>query len=87
MVLHPDFADRVEQMSGTGSITLRVSVGGDIPGFTTDETLVEGQPTTEPPDRVLGLPIVVLVGHDGAAQGRHPAALARTSTPRWPPTP
>ena len=57
LVLHHDFADRVDADVGHGSIGLRVSVGGDIPGFTSGETLVEGQPTTEPPDRELGVPI------------------------------
>ena len=75
LVLHSDFADRVDQMSGTGSITLRVSVGGDIPGFTTDETFTEGQPTTEPPDRALGIPIVYSSGTTG-----QPKAVIRATT-------
>jgi hypothetical protein len=33
MILHHDFADRAGQMSGTGSIKLRISVGGDMEGF------------------------------------------------------
>jgi long-chain acyl-CoA synthetase len=65
LVVHHDFAGRVEQMSGTGSIALRVSVGGDIPGFTGQQQLAEGQPTTEPPDRVLGLPINYSSGTTG----------------------
>ena len=52
-------------MSGTGSIALRVSVGGDIPGFTSESELVAGQPTTEPADRVLGLPINYSSGTTG----------------------
>ena len=65
LVLHSDFADRVDQMSGTGSIGLRISVGGDIEGFLAEESLVEGQPTTEPPDRQLGLPIAYSSGTTG----------------------
>ena len=75
LVLHRDFADRVEQMSGTGSITLRISVGGDIPGFTAAETFADGQPMTEPPDRVLGIPIVYSSGTTG-----QPKAVIRATT-------
>ena len=65
MILHHDFADRVDQMSGTGSIKLRVSVGGDMEGFMSEESLVKDQPTTEPPDRQLGLPISYSSGTTG----------------------
>jgi long-chain acyl-CoA synthetase len=82
LVLHHDFADRVQQMSGTGSIGLRVSVGGDIPGFTSDGELVEGQPTTEPPDRVLGVPINYSSGTTGQPKAVDPAPLRTQSTPR-----
>jgi long-chain acyl-CoA synthetase len=75
LILHHDFADRVDQMSGTGSITLRVSVGGDIPGFASEEELREGQPTTEPPDRVFGLPIAYSSGTTG-----QPKAVIRPHT-------
>ena len=76
LVLHRDFADRVDQMSGTGSIKLRVSVGGDIEGFVSEESLVEGQPTTEPPDRRLGIPIVYSSGTTG-----QPKAVVRPDLP------
>ncbi len=82
--LYRDFADRVEQMSGTGSIKLRVAVGGDIEGFLSEESLVEGQPTTEPPDRQLGIPIVYSSGTTG-----QPKAVVRPACPPstrpWPP--
>jgi long-chain acyl-CoA synthetase len=65
LVLHHDFADRAEQMSGTGSIRLRLSVGGEIPGFTTERELMDGHPATEPPGRVLGLPINYSSGTTG----------------------
>jgi long-chain acyl-CoA synthetase len=64
-VLHHDFADRVAQTPGGGTISLRVSVGGDIPGLTSDADLIAGQPTTEPDDRVLGLPINYSSGTTG----------------------
>jgi long-chain acyl-CoA synthetase len=76
LVLHRDFADRVEQMSGTGSIKLRIAVGGDIEGFTSEESLVEGQPSTEPPDRRLGIPIVYSSGTTG-----QPKAVVRPDLP------
>ena len=65
LVVHADFADRVNRMEGSGSIKLRVAVGGDVPGFTSYETLVEGQPSTEPADRRLGVPIVYSSGTTG----------------------
>ena len=75
LVLHHDLADRAEQMEGTGSIALRVAVRGDIPGFTNVRDLLEGQPTTEPPDRVLGLPINYSSGTTG-----QPKAVVRART-------
>ena len=65
IVVHRDFADRVEQMSGADSILLRVSVGGEIPGFISSANLTEGQPATEPPDRQLGIPIAYSSGTTG----------------------
>jgi long-chain acyl-CoA synthetase len=59
-------------MSGTGSIKLRVSVGGDMDGFISEESLVKEQPTTEPPDRQLGLPISYSSGTTG-----QPKAIVR----------
>ncbi len=65
IVLHHDFADRVEQMSGADSIRLGVSVGGEVPGFISAATLTDGQPTTEPPDRQFGIPIAYSSGTTG----------------------
>jgi long-chain acyl-CoA synthetase len=81
IVLHTDFADRVEQLSGTGSITLRVAVGGGLPGFVGDAALVEGQPRTSPPDRRLGLPITYSSGTTG-----QPKAVVRPRTPDMDPS-
>ncbi|HUC04660.1 MAG TPA: AMP-binding protein [Acidimicrobiales bacterium] len=76
IVVHRDFADRVDELSGTGSITLRVSVGGEIPGWTSYRTLVEGRPTTEPESRTLGIPIVYSSGTTG-----QPKAVVRPTLP------
>jgi long-chain acyl-CoA synthetase len=76
MVLHADFADRVDQLAGTGSIKLRVSVGGEVPGWTSYESLVQGQPMTKPPDRRLGTPIVYSSGTTG-----QPKAVIRPQMP------
>ncbi len=76
LVLHHDFSERVDQMSGTGSIKVRVSVGGDIEGFLSQEALVEGQPRTEPTGRVLGLPISYSSGTTG-----QPKAVVRPRLP------
>ncbi len=75
LVLHHDFADRVDQLSGTGSIRLRISVGGGITGFTGFEAFTAGQPSTEPPDRALGIPIVYSSGTTG-----QPKAVIRATT-------
>jgi long-chain acyl-CoA synthetase len=59
------YGERVSQLGGTGSIRLRISVRGEIPGFRTVEDLVAGQPTTEPADRQLGVPISYSSGTTG----------------------
>ena len=77
LILHSDFADRVDQMSGTGSIGLRISVGGDIEGFLAEESLVEGQPTTAASGPPAGPAHRLLLGHDRAAESRRPATHER----------
>jgi long-chain acyl-CoA synthetase len=76
IVLHADFADRVDELSGTGSIKLRIVVGGEIPGWTSASTLTEGHPTTMPGDRRLGVPIVYSSGTTG-----QPKAVIRPPMP------
>jgi long-chain acyl-CoA synthetase len=77
VVIHADYADRVKQMAGTGSITLRVSVGGAISGWTPYEELVDGHAETEPEGRVLGVPISYSSGTTG-----QPKAITRPSMMR-----
>jgi long-chain acyl-CoA synthetase len=72
IVLHAQFADRIEQMAGTGSIHLRVSVGGAISGWSSVEDLVADQPVTEPDNRTMGMPISYSSGTTG-----QPKAIAR----------
>ena len=81
VVLHADYADRADRLTGTGSIRLRVAVGGAIPGWASYESIVEGHPQTEPADRRLGHPHLVFVGHHRAAQGRRAARVPRRSDP------
>jgi long-chain acyl-CoA synthetase len=81
IVLHADFSDRVDQLAGTGSIKVRVSVGGEVPGWTSYDALVEGQPTTEPLDRRLGVPIVYSSGTTG-----QPKAVIRPEMPTLDPS-
>ena len=76
MILHHDFADRVDQMSGTGSIKLRVSVGA------TWRASCPRSPRRGPADDgaagpPAGSPHRLLVGHHRAAQGRRPAGPAQ----------
>jgi long-chain acyl-CoA synthetase len=75
LVLHESFAERVDQMAGSGSIKLRIAVGGEIPGFESNDILVEGHPNTEPVDRQLGVPIVYSSGTTG-----QPKAVIRSVT-------
>ena len=81
IVLHSDLADRVDKLSGTGSITLRVSIGGAIPGWTSVDDLTESQPSTEPTDRRLGLPIAYSSGTTGQPKAvvRPPMSVADPS--------
>lgn len=72
VVVHADYADRVDDLAGASSIRLRVSVGGTIAGFVTEASLVDGQPSSLPADRVLGSPISYSSGTTG-----QPKAIAR----------
>lgn len=81
IVVHSDFADRVDQMRGSGSIAHRIAVGGELPGFTRYEALVEGQPVSEPSDRELGFPITYSSGTTG-----QPKAVVRARSPKVDPT-
>jgi long-chain acyl-CoA synthetase len=81
IVVHADFAERVEHMSGSGSIRLRVSVGGDIPGWVPVATFLEGQPSTEPTDRALGLTISYSSGTTGQPKAVVRARPTRTIDP------
>ncbi len=51
--------------------------GATSPASRANEELVDGQPTTEPADRVLGLPINYSSGTTGQPKAVDPAALAR----------
>lgn len=72
MVLHHDFAVRATEIQGGIDIPLRVSVGGEIPGFVPVEALRDGHPASEPPNRRVGLPISYSSGTTG-----QPKAIAR----------
>ena len=81
IVLHADFGERVDQLTGTGSIKLRVSVGGLVPGWTLVDDLTKTQPLTEPPDRRLGQPIAYSSGTTGQPKAvvRPPMSVADPS--------
>jgi long-chain acyl-CoA synthetase len=57
IVVHHNFADRTDELTGTGSIRVRVAVGGELTGWTPFHELVSGQPDTLPADRTLGVSI------------------------------
>ena len=65
IVLHHDYAERIEHTSSLQAIGVRVSVGGEIPGFVGVETLVQGQPEAAPAGRELGMPISYSSGTTG----------------------
>ncbi len=75
VVLHADYADRAERLTGTGSVRQRVAVSGSISGWASSEAFVEGHPLTEPADRRLGLPISYSSGTTGA-----PKAVVRPNS-------
>ncbi|GMU77909.1 MAG: putative acyl-CoA ligase [Acidimicrobiia bacterium] len=72
IVLHHDHSDRAAEILAGSDIAVRVSVGGDIPGFESVDHLVCGHPTTEPADRRVGLPISYSSGTTG-----QPKAISR----------
>ncbi|MCU1454196.1 MAG: Long-chain-fatty-acid--CoA ligase FadD13 [Acidimicrobiales bacterium] len=65
VVAGAEYADRVHELAGTGTIRLRAAVGGPIEDFVAYDDLVAGQPTTEPADRRLGGPITYSSGTTG----------------------
>jgi long-chain acyl-CoA synthetase len=81
VVLHADYADRAEQLTGTGSVSRRIAVGGSIPGWASYESIVEGHPQTEPPERRLGIPISYSSGTTG-----QPKAVVRPTASKVDPS-
>jgi long-chain acyl-CoA synthetase len=81
VVLHADYADRADRLTGTGSVRQRVAVGGAIPGWEGYESFVEGHPLTEPADRRFGIPISYSSGTTG-----QPKAVVRPSAPKVDPS-
>ncbi len=75
VVVHSQFGETAE-LASAPSIGLRIAVGGEVDGFVPYEALVEGQPTTTPPDRSFGTPISYSSGTTG-----QPKAIARGSVP------
>lgn len=69
VAVHADYADRVAELDDSKTTHLRVSVGGAIPGFIEQAELLDGQPTTTPPDRLLGGPISYSSGTTGTPKG------------------
>jgi long-chain acyl-CoA synthetase len=69
LVLHHEFAGRLAGLSDTGSIQLRVAVVGSLPGFLPFEEFVHGHPSSEPPERELGVPISYSSGTTGQPKG------------------
>jgi long-chain acyl-CoA synthetase len=65
VVVHHDYADRVDELRGSGSVRLRIAVGGDIEGFESFADLIAGQPSTTPDGRCVGLPITYSSGTTG----------------------
>ena len=81
VVLHADYADRADQLTGTGSIRQRVAVGGSFPGWASYESIVEGHPETEPADRRFGIPISYSSGTTG-----QPKAVVRPNVSKVDPS-
>ena len=71
-VAYPEIA----AAGAAADLQLRVAVGGSVEGFTTYDDLVEGCPTTTPPDRSFGTPISYSSGTTGKPKG-----IARPSVP------
>ena len=56
--------------AGAGAqLEVKVSVGGAVEGYTSYEDLVDGLPTTSPPDRSFGIPISYSSGTTGRPKG------------------
>jgi long-chain acyl-CoA synthetase len=65
LAVHEQYRNHVEGLGDKGDVRVRVSVGGEIPGFTPYTELVSGQPTMLPDDRSFGMPIAYSSGTTG----------------------
>jgi long-chain acyl-CoA synthetase len=72
LALHAELSEPLGPVADSAPSMIRVSVHGPIPGFTPIEALLDGMPTTPPPDRTLGGPIRYSSGTTGA-----PKAIVR----------
>ena len=68
-VVHADYAHRVGDVADAAAMPFRVSVGGDIAGFTPAQALLDGQPATAPEPRVAGGPFIYTSGTTGKPKG------------------
>jgi long-chain acyl-CoA synthetase len=76
VVVHKSYESRAAELEGTGSVVLRVVVGGPTDGFVRYEDLVDGFATTAPEVRRLGIPIAYSSGTTGK-----PKAIVRPGVP------
>jgi long-chain acyl-CoA synthetase len=54
LVLHTQYAERLADLGEVHSLRLKVSAGGELPGFVTQEAVLDGQPSSVPDERVAG---------------------------------
>ncbi|WP_054815017.1 AMP-binding protein [Nocardia arizonensis] len=69
MVTHPDYVERLGDLSRLDALTTSITVGDAAPGFLTQAELVAGRPDTPPIDRTLGGPIRYSSGTTGKPKG------------------
>jgi long-chain acyl-CoA synthetase len=73
VVVHAADADHLGNFHSSVSVGHKVSVGGPVEGFVTQESLVAGHAATPPPDRQLG----GLITYSSGTTGRPKAVLRR----------
>ena len=69
VAVHVQYSARADELADAPTMRLKVSVGGPIAGFLQQDDLLAGQPTTSPPDRVLGGAISYSSGTTGQPKG------------------
>ncbi|HVW40393.1 MAG TPA: AMP-binding protein [Amycolatopsis sp.] len=66
LVVDVEYGERAGRVT---SVPVRVSTSGGVPGYTPQEEVLRGHPTTPPADRLAGVPLIYTSGTTGRPKG------------------